>query len=106
MSVVKARNVNHPDHTHNLNSEKYTIIREAMLASLPPYDDAEGIDFIELENRVTQYLKEKDVPATMFPKPGSVRWYTKSVQLDLEARGKIERIPSQTPIRLRKSKTD
>jgi hypothetical protein len=32
-----------------------------------------------------------------------VRWYCKSVQLDLEAKGLIERLPKQSPIRLRKT---
>ena len=42
------------------------------------------------------------MPRELFPKPGSVRWYTKAVQLDLEAKGEIERLPDQAPIRLRR----
>ena len=40
------------------------------------------------------------VPADLFPKRGSVSWYTKVVQLDLEARGQLCRVPGQTPQRL------
>jgi hypothetical protein len=43
---------------------------------------------------------------SLFPKPGSVRWYTKAVQLDLEAKGIIERVPKKSPIRLRKLPTN
>ena len=99
MSIIKARNVNHPNHRENLKAEKYNFIREAMLATL---STDEAMLFSELETKVSEYLKEKQVPQEMFPKAGSVRWYTKSVQLDLEARGEIERVPNQSPIRLRK----
>lgn len=102
MSTIEARNVNHPEHRENLKAEKYNAIRAAMLASLPAQDSGESMTFDELEREVAAYLKEKDVPEELFPKPGSVRWYTKTVQLDLEARGEIERLPDQSPIRLRR----
>lgn len=105
MTTIQAKNVNHPDHQENLNSEKYHLIREAMLAALPDWNSHESLDFAELENRVHTYLKDRKVSPSLFPKPGSVRWYTKAVQLDLEAKGEIERLPNHTPMRLRKGKT-
>lgn len=102
MPTIRAQNVNHPNHHENLNSEKYNWIRDAVLAALPAWDSSESIDFAELEMRVHRYLQEKSVPSALFPKPGSVRWYTKVVQLDLEAKGEIERLPDQSPIRLRR----
>lgn len=102
MSTIEARNVNHPEHRENLKAEKYNVIRAAMLAALPAHDSGESMTFDELERKVAAHLKENDVPKEMFPKPGSVRWYTKTVQLDLEARGEIERLPDRSPIRLRK----
>lgn len=102
MSSIQAQNVNHPDYHENLNAVKYNWIREAMLAALPEWHSQESIDFSELESRIHAYLREKAVPPALFPKPGSVRWYTKAVQLDLEAKGEIERLPNQSPIRLRK----
>ena len=99
MSNVKAKNVNHPDHTENLNAEKYTIIREAMLHVLPTDG---SMSFEDLETGVQAYVAEKQVPKEMFPKPGSIRWYCKAVQLDLEARNEVERLPRQSPLRLRK----
>ena len=101
MKTIKAQNVNHPDHRENLKEEKYTIIREAMLANLPGSSD--GLPFAQLEEKVAAYLAEKNVPTALFPKPGSVRWYCKAVQLDLEAKGIIERLPKQSPIQLRRT---
>lgn len=103
MSRIQARNVNHPKHREPLNKEKYAIIRDAILAVLPDSASRAGISFQELEEKVGSHLSSHAVPMTLFPKPGSVRWYTKAVQLDLEARRLIERVPNQTPIRLRKT---
>ena len=103
MTTIKARNINHPDHRENLKAEKYDLIREAMLASLPA--DA-WMPFSELEDKVRAWLTERNAPEALFPKPGSVRWYCKAVQLDLEARGEIERQPKKSPLRLRKYRTD
>ncbi|MDE2858920.1 MAG: hypothetical protein OXN94_13835 [Chloroflexota bacterium] len=103
MTSISARNVNHPDHRENLKADKYHIIREAMLSALP-LDD--WMSFSTLEERVRACLEEKDVPKSLFPKPGSVRWYCKAVQLDLEARGEIERQPRKSPLRLRRCRKD
>ena len=106
MTSIQAQNVNHPDHRENLKEEKYTVIREAMLAVLPAAAGSEGMAFPQLEEKVRAYLESNDVPMSLFPKPGSVRWYTKAVQLDLEAKGLIERVPKKSPIRLRKIETN
>lgn len=103
MSTVKAQNVNHPDHQENLKEEKYTVIRTAMLAVLPGADDADGMPFSEMEDQVRAHLETHDVDMSLFPKPGSVRWYCKAVQLDLEAKQLIERLPKRSPLRLRKA---
>lgn len=103
MSTIRARNVNLPQHRENLKTEKYTVIREAMLASLP---DESWMPFSELEEKVRAWLDAQDVPNALFPKPGSVRWYCKAVQLDLEARHEIERQPKKSPLHLRKRPAD
>lgn len=102
MSSIEAKNVNHPEYREKLKSEKYHLIREAILAIVPDHDSGESVGFDELEKKVAGYLEERNTPEELFPKPGSVRWYTKAVQLDLEARDLIERIPSQSPIRFRR----
>ncbi len=99
MSSIQARNINHPQHRESLKAEKYYIMREALLAVLPA---AEWMTFKDLEAGIRAYLAEKEVPQALFPKPGSVRWYAKAVQLDLEARGEIERQSKRSPLRLRK----
>jgi len=103
MTTIRARNVNHPEHRENLKAEKYSVIREAMLASL---SDEAWMPFSELEEKVRAWLDEQDVPKALFPKPGSVRWYCKAVQLDLEARHEIERQPKKSPLHLRKCRAD
>lgn len=102
MTSIEARNVNHPEHRENLKAEKYHIIREAMLAVL---SDIEWMPFAELEEGVRGYLVNADIPPALFPKPGSVRWYCKAVQLDLEARREIERQPKKSPLHLRACRT-
>ncbi len=99
MSTIQARNVNHPEHRENLKEEKYNLIRAAILAGLPADD---WLSFGALEDKVRAWLSDNDVPPALFPKPGSVRWYCKAVQLDLEARGEIERQPRKSPLHLRK----
>lgn len=103
MTSIQARNVNHPKHRENLKTEKYQVIRQAMLASLS--DDA-WMPFSELEEKVRAWLDAQEVPKALFPKPGSVRWYCKAVQLDLEARHEIERRPKKSPLQLRKCRAD
>jgi len=103
MTSIRARNVNHPDHRENLKAEKYNVIREAMLASL---SDEAWMSFSDLEDKVRAWLSDRNVPKALFPKPGSVRWYCKAVQLDLEARAEIERQPKKSPLHLRKCRAD
>lgn len=102
MSRIQARNVNHPEHRQSLNSEKYELIKDAILASLPEAESGASLSFTELETAVTNHLLQNNAPMELFPKAGSVRWYTKSVQLDLEARGVIERVPQKSPLRFRR----
>jgi len=99
MPSIKALNVNHPEYQENLNKNKYEIIREAILICLSNVDE---LSFPDLEDQVRDHLLRNKVSMELFPKPGSVRWYTKAVQLDLEARGEIERVPKQVPLRFRR----
>lgn len=41
------------------------------------------------------------LPTELFAHLGGVRWYAKTVQLNLEARGLVARVPGATPLRLR-----
>ena len=77
-----------------MTAEKYEPIRRAILASIPR--NPEGVSFKELVASV-----HSRVPKELFPKPGSVFWYTKVIQLDLEANSQIQRIPGVKPQRVR-----
>lgn len=91
---MKTQNVNKGSRGFAVTAEKYEPIRKAILASVPR--NMEGVSFKELVASVNGR-----VPKELFPKRGSVSWYTKVVQLDLEANGQIERIPGATPQRVR-----
>jgi len=99
MASIKAKNVNHPGYTENLNAQKYNLIRDAIHAVLPTEG---GMTFSDMEAGVHAHLAGIDFPPELFPKSGSVRWYCKTVQLDLEARGEIERLPKTSPMQLRR----
>jgi uncharacterized protein DUF6958 len=92
---MKTRNVNKGRQGFAVTAEKYAPIRKAILASLQR--TKEGVTFKELVASVSV-----QVPGRLFPKGGSVSWYTKVVQLDLEAEGEIGRVPGATPQRLRR----
>ena len=92
---MKTKNVNKGSGGFAVTAEKYEPIRKAILASVPR--NKEGVSFKKLVESVTAR-----VPKELFPKQGSVSWYTKVVQLDLEAKGQIERIPGETPQRVRR----
>ena len=94
---MKTKNVNTGSGGFSVTSEKYQPVRKAILSALPRREA--GVTFGELVA-----LVGPQVPKELFPRPGSVSWYTKVVQLDLEAQGLIERVPGETPQRIRRSK--
>ncbi len=94
---MKTKNVNAGSAGFSVTSEKYLPVRNAILSAVPR--GAAGLTFHELVA-----LVGRKVPKELFPKPGSVSWYTKVVQLDLEAKGLIERIPGEKPQRIRRRK--
>jgi hypothetical protein len=75
--------------------EKYQAVQEAILAMLPT--GGEGITWTELAEMIAPYL-----PESLFRHTGTVRWYTRAVQMDLEAQGVIEQVPGSHPLRLRR----
>jgi hypothetical protein len=91
---MKTKNVNKGSRGFAVTPEKYEPIRKAILASVPR--GQAGVTFAQLVASVA-----RQVPSELFPKTGSVSWYTKVVQLDLEAAGKLERVPGRTPQRIR-----
>jgi len=80
-----------------IDPERYQLVREAILRCLPPSDSA-GITWTELADQIAPQLPER-----LFRRQGTVRWYTRAVQLDLEAGGQIEQAPGSKPPRLRRA---
>jgi hypothetical protein len=74
----------------NIEKQKYDLIKNAILASVKQQGD---ILFKDLSAAV-----EANLPGTF---DGSIGWYTTTVKLDLEARGVIERVPKQSPQKIR-----
>ena len=67
----------------NISKEKYDIIRKAILSILQKHKE---MPFMKLSRAV-----EKEVRGNF---EGSVLWYVTTVKLDLEARGKVKRVPN------------
>ncbi len=82
----------HPEGKEGVNIEKrkYDLIKNAILASVKQRGE---IPFKDLSAAV-----EANLPGTF---EGSIGWYTTTVKLDLEARGLIERVPDQSPQKIR-----
>lgn len=72
---------------------KYQIVAEAILNALPT--EGEGVAFKELPGMVADAIDEdrKD-------RLGSISWYTTTVKLDLEAKGRVRRVASSGPQKL------
>lgn len=74
----------------NISKRKYDMIKAAILESLHERGE---IAFKDLPDEVTKRL------AGNFD--GKIMWYVVTVKLDLEARGLIERVPKESPQRIR-----
>ena len=70
----------------NISKAKYEIIRKAILSALHTQKE---MTFRNLSRAV-----EKEVNGTF---EGSVMWYVTTVNLDLEARGLVKRVPNSRP---------
>jgi hypothetical protein len=88
---VTIENVNHPGHTSTADAGMYQAIRVALLKALPTA--APGLTEAEMRDAVLPHL-----PDDIFPGGAKAGWWTKAVQLDLEAKGVIAR-ESSKPLR-------
>ena len=88
---IVVENVNHPGKTSWVDATMYGAMRRGLMATLP--DAAPGLTQAEFVEAVKAHL-----PAELFPGGDKVGWWSKTVQLDLEAKGKIVR-ERTTPLR-------
>ena len=75
--------------------DMYHAMRRALLEILPK--TSPGLTVVDIQKRVIAFLPEE-----LFPQGVKVGWWTKTVQLDLEAKGLVAR-EKKTPLRLRKA---
>jgi len=91
---IELENVNHPGHVTRVPLDRYEAMKRAFLKILPK--TSPGLTVAEIQERVIAHLPEE-----LFPDGAKADWWTKAVQLDLEAKGIITREKTK-PLRLRK----
>jgi len=89
---VEIENVVSPGRVVRVDKAKYEAMREALLAVLPP--GAPGLTVAEAKRNLLPLL-----PQDLFPGGAKAGWWLKAAQLDLEAKGRIEREATK-PLRL------
>lgn len=89
-------NVNHPGSTSTVDADMYHAMRQAMLEVLP----TEGPGLTEAQMRDALMPR---LPDDLFPGGAKAGWWSKSVQLDLEAKGVIAR-ESAKPLRCHRNR--
>lgn len=88
-------NVNHPGQIRVVDADMYEAMKRAFLKILPKASP--GLTEAEIRERVVAHLPEQ-----LFPGGAKAGWWTKAVQLDLEAKGLVAREKSK-PLRWRKA---
>ncbi|ASY55116.1 MULTISPECIES: DUF6958 family protein [Sinorhizobium] len=85
-------NVIRPGKTNAVDIDVYAAMKTALLTVIP--SEAPGLTLAEIRARIFAHLPEEK-----FPGGRGVSWWSKTVQLDLEAKGAIVREKTR-PIRL------
>ncbi len=89
---IEVRNITSPHHVTHVDRAKYMAMRAALMAVLPA--GAPGMTVAEAQAALLAHLDP-----VQFPGGAKAGWWMKCVQLDLEARGTIQREP-KAPVRL------
>jgi hypothetical protein len=89
---VTVHNVISPNHVTQVDGLKYEAMRRALLKVLPRKKP--GMAYADIGQQVLRHLPEDE-----FPGGAKAGWWLKCVQLDLEAKGVIERDPTAKPLR-------
>lgn len=88
---ITVENVNVPGYTTRVNAVMYEAMKQAMLKVLPTEEP--GMTQSEIRQAVVGHL-----PEDLFPGGAKTGWWSKTVQLDLEAKGRMVREPTK-PLR-------
>jgi hypothetical protein len=89
---ITVENVNTPGRTTREDAAKYTAMRKALLSVLP--SEKPGLTQAEMGQAVLPFL-----PDDLFPNGEKSMWWVKCVQLDLEAKGIVQRNVEKKPTR-------
>ena len=89
--TLEVQNVNVPGHLKRVNAAKYHHMRAALMKVIPAV--APGITHKEMRVLSAPHLSEQ-----LFPGGEAVGWWSKTVQLDLEAKNLLVRSPTK-PLR-------
>lgn len=89
---IEIESVTSPGHTQRVDRAKYMAMREALLPVLPT--EPPGMTVAEAKMALLPRLSAK-----LFPGGAKAGWWLKAVQLDLEAKGVIQRGGTK-PVRL------
>lgn len=81
--TVEVLNVNHPDYRGRVNAAKYAAMKSAMIKGMA---GTAGMTQTEMKDAAKSHL-----PQDLFPDGKASGWWSKTVQLDLEARGVMGR---------------
>lgn len=92
---IAIESITSPHHIQRVDRSKYQAMRAALLAVLP--DTPPGLSVAEAKAELLPLL-----PDDLFPEGAKAGWWLKAVQLDLEAKGLIQRVAGK-PLRLHRS---
>jgi hypothetical protein len=89
---IEIESLTTPGRTERVDRAKYMAIRDALLRVLPAVPP--GMTVAEAKSALLKHLSPD-----LFPGGEKAGWWLKAVQLDLEAKGIIQRAPSK-PVQL------
>ncbi|RZT98085.1 DUF6958 family protein [Rivibacter subsaxonicus] len=92
---IAIQSITTPGRTERVNRAKYMAMRDALMAALPA--ERPGLSVAEAKEALLPHL-----PDDLFPGGAKAGWWLKAVQLDLEAKGLIQRAQGK-PVRLFRS---
>ncbi|MFK7793153.1 MAG: hypothetical protein AB8B88_10850 [Devosiaceae bacterium] len=92
---IEVHNVNVPGHVTNVDAAKYHAMKDALLAVLPSEEPGMVV-------KDALAALKSNLPQDLFPQGKTSGWWQKCVQLDLEAKGVIKRLPTK-PMRILKT---
>jgi hypothetical protein len=91
---ITIENINTPGRVERVDRAKYLAMKEALISVLPR--TSPGMTGAEVKTAILPLL-----PQTLFPEGAKAGWWLKATQLDLEAKGVIQREHTK-PLRLRR----